>query len=440
MRPPITVREFARLTTAQVENNLDQATLTTSAFEWLCQQRAKQRGADGLELLQISDRHSIRLDSYVGVIETPCGSRIEVLPKILEQASAENVVASRRVLRRMLARALDVAPRELSPTDIDVFDGPLTEWIAARFLSALDRLVMRGLRFEYHRVEEERRFLRGRLDVARQIRQPPGRRHVFRIQHDLFEPDCPENRLLRSALDKVLGFTQSPASWRLAHELASCLAPVPLSTNILQDFEHWRTDRLMAHYRAVKPWCSLILNKQAPLSMIGNTRAPSLLFPMEKLFERYVASCLQDCLLTGTKLVPTARRKYLCKHRDDDWFRLEPDLLLHNASKQWILDAKWKRLDAARANGNDKYGMSQHDLYQMFAYGHQYLQGSGDLVLIYPKTSALPAALDPFHFSATLRLWVVPFDLDEEVLVSHVADLPLRPRSAFRISTGTTRI
>ena len=304
MKRSITVREFARLTTAQVESSLDQATLTNSAFDWLCGEHARLRSS-GADLIQLSDRRSLRLDNYVGVIESPCGTQIEVLPKTLD--TAEDVPRARRQLRQMLARALDIPSRELTPADIDTFDGPLTEWVATRFLQGLDRLIKRGIRFEYQRVEEEQRFQRGRLDIVRQLRQPPDRRHLFQIQHDVFEPDRPENRLLRSALEMVRTFAQSPANWRLAHELASYLAPVPLSTSISQDFRCWRTGRLMAHYGPIKPWCSLILNEQTPLSMIGRWRGPSLLFPMEKLFERYVAGCLRNSLLPDAQLTCTAR-------------------------------------------------------------------------------------------------------------------------------------
>jgi 5-methylcytosine-specific restriction enzyme subunit McrC len=419
----VIVREFACLTTSPIENGLDQATLTPSAFDWLCEERVKLR-KDEAEPIRFADRRSLRLDSYVGVIQTPCGTRIEVLPKILD--GNEEVPRLRRILRKMLASALDLTARELPAADIDVFDGPLTEWVAARFLASLDRLIKRGLRFEYQRVEEEQPFLRGRLDVARQLRQPPGKRHLFRIQHDVFEPDRPENRLLHSALDQVRRFTRSPANWRLAHELASYLAPVPFSGNIAQDFSCWRDERLMAHYRAVRPWCALILNEQVPLSMIGTLHGPSFLFPMEKLFERYVAGQLRKVLLPGARLTCTAREEHLCKHKGDRWFRLEPDMLIRLDSRRWVLDAKWKRLDSARGNSEHKYDISQGDVYQMFAYGQKYLDGTGDLVLIYPKTNTLPDALERFDFSETLRLWVVPFDLKNDVLAPHGAGLPLK--------------
>jgi len=49
----------------------------------------------------------------------------------------------------------------------------------------------------------------------------------------------------------------------------------------------------------------------------------------------------------------------------------------------------------------------------MFAYGHNYLPGEGDMILIYPKTENFPETLQPFKFSEKLRLWVTPFDLEK---------------------------
>jgi len=47
----------------------------------------------------------------------------------------------------------------------------------------------------------------------------------------------------------------------------------------------------------------------------------------------------------------------------------------------------------------------------MFAYGQRYLEGKGDLALIYPKHEHFDSALEPFVFAEDLRLWVLPFDL-----------------------------
>ncbi|MAP29525.1 MAG: restriction endonuclease [Pseudomonas sp.] len=418
----ITVREYARLTTEPVPPSLDCAQVPPSAFNWLCDLQASfsRRGA---ALLQQDGRRALKLDSYVGVIETPCGTRLEILPKHTEQADCQQ--AARHTLQRMLQTVLDLPARESGPASLRLFDDvPLSEWVMRQFLQGLDHLVKRGVRFDYKRVEEEQRFLRGQLSVVAQMRQPPGRQHHFQIRHDVFLADRAENRLLRLALERVCKCTQEAGNWRLAHELRSLLLEVPLSRNIRQDFRQWQNDRLMAHYQPLRPWCELILGDQSPLAISGEWRGISMLFPMEVLFERYVEVLLRRQLLAGSKLRAQLSGQDLCLHQERGMFRLKPDLLLDLAGQNWVLDTKWKLLDAGAVS--DKYGLSQADFYQMFAYGQKYLAGSGDMLLIYPCTERFQKPLPLFEFSPELRLQVVPFDLESGILcLDGLITLPL---------------
>jgi len=54
----------------------------------------------------------------------------------------------------------------------------------------------------------------------------------------------------------------------------------------------------------------------------------SLLFPMEKLFERYVEGWLRGQLLSGAALESQADSEHLCGHGKGRIFRLKPDLLI----------------------------------------------------------------------------------------------------------------
>ena len=96
-----------------------------------------------------------------------------------------------------------------------------------------------------------------------------------------------------------------------------------------------------------------------------------------------------------------------------------------------MLDTKWKMVNPSLTDGDhagrSDHGLNQSDFYQLFAYGHKYLGGQGDLLLIYPQTESFAGALPPFSFSDGLTLWVVPFDLDRDVLDPAGAELPLRP-------------
>jgi 5-methylcytosine-specific restriction enzyme subunit McrC len=408
LKTSLTVREYARLTTSHIEHpSLDVAQVSPSAFDWLCDLNATFTQA-GAAIVQVQDRRWLKLDNYVGVVETPCGTRIEILPKHFEQGDC--IQQSRALLRRMIQRSLKLPSREVGATDLQRFDAPLTEWVMARFLEALEHLIKRGMRFDYQRVEEEQRFLRGQLNTARQFRQSPSRQHQFQIRHDVFLPDRPENRLLKTALEIVCKATQDASSWRLCHELRSMLLEVPASRDTLRDFQQWRHDRLMAHYQPVKAWCELIIQQETPLAVAGTSRGMSLLFPMEKLFESYVAASLREGLHPDATLRTQVAGQYLCAQGQRQVFRLKPDLVVEHGAKRWVLDTKWKRLDSDLAGEN--FGLSQADFYQMFAYGQKYLPGQGDLVLIYPRRSRFQEALPVFEYAPGLRLWVVPFDLE----------------------------
>ena len=193
------------------------------------------------------------------------------------------------------------------------------------------------------------------------------------------------------------------------------LSEVPTSRDVQHDFKQWSNERLMAHYVPVKPWCELIIKQQMPLAVAGDWHGMSLLFPMEKLFERYVAASLNRDLLHDAQLLSQARSEHLCQHKGENFFQLQPDLLIRHQQKSWVLDTKWKRLSSS---GEDKtYGLKQSDFYQLFAYGHKYLAGDGELVLIYPRRAAFDAPLQVFEFTPQLKLWVLPFDLEQGVLL-----------------------
>lgn len=411
----IVVREFARLTVEPVipTDRGDVAQVTSSAFDWLCQESARIGGSAAL--IQMESRRWLRLDNYVGVIQTPCGTTLEILPKV-HDAKAD-IPASRRLLQKMLSTCLELPVRDSQRASIQAFDAPLNEWVMRQFLDALETLVKRGLRFDYHRVQSRERFLKGRLDLARQSRQQPGAANQFCIEHDIFDSDRPENRLVKAALDLVVNSCVHPDNWRLSRELSELLVDVPRSIDVRQDFRRWGRTRLLAHYQSIRPWCQLILGGETPISTAGSWDGMSLLFPMEKVFERYVGACLRRQLPAAVELRRTARDKSLCDHRGAPWFNLQPDLMLERAGRRLTMDTKWKLLDRNRDDAASKYGLSQSDFYQLFAYGHKYQSGRGDLLLIYPSTQRFETALPEFRMMDDMRLWVVPFCLWQERLI-----------------------
>lgn len=416
----IRVREYARLTTdTEAQPSLYCGVVTQATFDWLQDLTSDWKGSPPVAL--IDGHRSLKLGSYVGFLRSPSGESIEVLPKT--RLGFENPVEARKILQRMLQASLGIKPRVIGSASLLRKNEPLHEWIFSQFLAELQLLVQRGLRFDYERVQEESRYIRGRLQVSQQQRQLPGKQHLFYIEHDVFSPNRIENRLLKSALESVRLCCKSNENWRVANELSHLMADVPSDASPLHSLDKWANNKLMQSYEPVKPWCRLIIEELNPNFQKGLHKGISLLFPMEVLFEKYVEASLSKVVTAGASLKAQASSLYLVNHKPEGadatskMFQLKPDLMLETGQQKQVLDTKWKLLDQQTGNSNDKYGISQSDLYQLFAYGHKYQNGSGHMMLIYPSHEGFDTPLPKFKFSEELTLWVVPFCLRSGKLV-----------------------
>lgn len=416
-----TVREYAFISIAYEgcpESSLGHAYIPEKAFEHLCELSASF-SKHGAKVFELAGRRKLKLDQYVGVIETPCGTRIEILPKHVEfnaanQQDEEDIKDRERgLLQRMLTVSMHLPSREAGAADLNRFKQPLHEWIISQFLASFERLVQRGLRFDYNRVQEEQKFLRGQLQHIKYMRQPPSKRHIFPIEHDVYEVNRAENRLIRTSLEIVCKRTKDASNWKLAQELRLMTGEIPRSQNTRQDLRQWQTGRLLALYDEIKPWTELILGEYMPVSTSGEWHGMSLLFPMEKLFEHYVAYHLHRNL-PECKVKMQHATEHICKHQSGHIFKLKPDIFIERDDKNIVMDTKWKLIDQSDRGG--RYGLKDSDIQQMFAYSHYYLEHKSEVILVYPyRKGKFDHPLDDFLFRDTMvaKLRVVPFNLDE---------------------------
>ena len=394
-----------------------------SVFAWLELQalRAAEAGESAwLRLTQRRGRRAVEVTSFVGVIRAPDGFQIEVLPKIGKAIGGDDVQV-RQLLIEMLRCLGGFRHVQTDSAKLVATRMPLLEVFIGEFLHAVEHIVKRGLRSDYAVRRDNVFALRGKLQIASHLRQNLCRQDRFFAEFDEFSTNRPENRLLHAALRRALTWTASQVNQQLARELCFVFADVPKPEQPSLDFSRVRLDRGMGHYADALAWARLILEDESPLTGAGGHRAPSLLFPMEAVFEAFVAKYLARQVSHAFTLRTQARSFSLVKHLGQDWFRLKPDLLVQDsaAASRLVLDTKWKLLDGGKRNGTEKYGLDQGDFYQLLTYGQSYLDGRGDVVLIYPKTDAFDQALPVFEFpkSKGLRMWVLPFCLRQRTLI-----------------------
>jgi len=372
-----------------------------------------------LRLGSYNGERVVQLMHHVGVIQVPNGQQVEILPKIAKRGLGDEgeKLEARKALLNMVKTLEEYKHIESSDALLRKATMPLFEVFIEQFLISVNSLVKRGIKSSYVNQEGNLNYLKGRLNIAKQLRFNSINKHKFYVEYDDFLTDIPENRLLCSSLKKVLNYSKSNKNQKLCRELLFIFNDVLPSSNYKLDFEKVTRSRGTNHYNTPLNWARLILDGLTPLSMSGNASAISLLFPMHDLFESYVGTILRKQMVSSYTLHEQSKTKYLVTHNEKNLFTLKPDFVIkHDSNPYIVMDTKWKLIDKQKANGTDKYGLSQPDFYQMFAYGQKYLNGTGHMILIYPKSKTFDSPIPhSFNFSDNLKLWILPFDISTDV-------------------------
>lgn len=406
----ITVFEYDKLSAEPVAGAVAIGAAAFNYLESRCLSESRHQGC--MTLISRRGAKLLQMQNYAGVLHTPFGVQIEILPKIGRSMAQGKARQALFIMLRSLPGFRHIA---LEEAEVQADTLPMLEIFVCQFLDSLSQLIRKGLRSEYRSVDENSRFMKGRLLVAKQLRHNLIHKQRFFVAYDDFLPDTPANRLLHCALHKLSAIALSHATRRWIQELRFVFADIPVSHDIARDLACLRTDRSMAHYHTPLAWARIILDDVSPLSLRGDTHAFSLLFPMEQVFEHYVAQRLAQEIKPPFHLHPQVRSEKLVSYGSNKRFTLKPDLVVRisgSTDNTMVMDTKWKMIYPDR---DGHAGLEQSDFYQLFAYGHKYLQGHGEMFLIYPFHDEFSHPLPRhFAFSDTLTLWVVPFEIHNQ--------------------------
>ncbi|RAJ95683.1 5-methylcytosine-specific restriction enzyme subunit McrC [Larkinella arboricola] len=349
-------------------------------------------------------RECIRVKNYVGLLETRDGSQLEILPKAVDARQG------RKTLLRMLRYWRNSPFRSVESAWQGSNELPLWEIFITLFLDAVTPVVTRGLQKSYVAQTANQRFLKGKLELAAQIRQNGFHAERLVTTFDEQTADLPPNRLLKSALEFVQKRARTIPNQSRIRQLLFAMDDVPTSKRLSDDLRAVATqNRLFAHYQPALQWAEALLSGRAFGLTAGRHLTLALLFPMERVFEEYVGTGFKRYVTDGDVTLQESSQHLIENHGGGRKFRLRPDILLRRNGITTVLDTKWKRIDATNTAGN--YGIDQADLYQLYAYGKKY--GATELVLIYPATEQFQEPLELFGYDETMHLRVVPFDINQ---------------------------
>ena len=376
--------------------------------------------ADALEFLKISFRRNvgdiISVNNYVGLIQMQNGYQVQVLPKIdFGSDPDKGNEETKRVFLRMLRSMRDFPSKVFNDANLKMDRMTLYEIFINMYLQEVRTLVKHGIKSAYVAREDNLKFYKGKLKVKEQIKRNAAHGERFYVRFDEYQVDRAENRLVKATLLKLQNITGSAENQKEIRQLLSAFEMVEASTNYQKDFSRVVIDRNTKDYDLLMRWSRVFLLNKSFTTFSGGHNARALLFPMEKVFESYVAQQLKKTLLDLDWDVSSQDKGYYLFDAPRQ-FALRPDIVItRDDGSRIILDTKWKSLvDNSRVN----FGISQADMYQMYAYSKKY--STPEIWLLYPLNEEMrshPEISFDSYDGVNVRLFFVDVANIEESLL-----------------------
>ncbi|OUT09899.1 hypothetical protein B9N66_04980 [Campylobacter concisus] len=342
----------------------------------------------------------LQAQNYVGIIQTKSGDSLEILPKIHDNDNSNNKEAvenSKRILLKMLKTLKNHPFKNINIANLKSLNLPLLEIFISMFLDEVSKLIKIGIKSDYVELEDNLKFLKGKLKISEQIRKNIVHKERFYVCYQEFSIDRAENRLIKSTLEFLYRRSKSSKNQRLIREYLFIFDEISSSSDINADFNRLKLNRQTKHYEQALLWSKIFLQNRSFSPYRGNEIAFALLFDMNALFESYVGNFIK-------KKRADVSLQHSAKHliEDPKSFRLRPDIFLKD---KFIADTKWKIIKT-------KDDISQADLYQLYAYGKKY--NCGKLYLIYPKIDGIKQEFMKFEYEKDMQLEILYFDLEND--------------------------
>lgn len=326
----------------------------------------------------------VQAQNFVGTIQLSPNFQIEILPKIHGTSGIEE---TKKCLIRMLNSMADIPHQIFNQANNSAEEMPLLEIYIMSYLRVVSPIIKRGLIRTYLQSVENQKFFKGKLLVTEQIRYNHSRKERFFVETEEYSSNISENKLLKSSLNYLLSLTTSRKNKIKIKQFLAVFDKIQESQNYKADFQAICYNRQNSHYKKALGMARVFLEEKGFASFNGETGVKAVLFPMEKLFESFVSKELEKLIIRDHLAIKSQESKYRL-FDDPDHFKLRPDIVVYDNQKQpvAVLDAKWKKL---LNNPRKNYGISQADMYQMFAYAHQYQVQT--VIVLYPLTEEMMA-------------------------------------------------
>ena len=366
---------------------------------------------------------------YVGTVQTEHYT-ISVLPKIWSKDETVQKVAMKNLLRLILYTYL--TPSMFNP---EVLVSPtyekndLFELLIMLYSITLENELNQGVYRRYVGISEESRYLRGKLNLERQLNRLD--KSVFDITDFRFSADNEMNRYFSFATNLFSTLARDVRNQDLLNHIelifkSEDIGNLNLPTNIT-------FNRLNERFQIPYNYANQIIKHMIPESG-NNKQAMMMLFDMNVVFQEFFVKFVKKnesviFLDSKVKIKPQVRRRNFIFDESNPLRLTIPDLYIEvkkeNVKKSFIFDTKYKlmddiKIDEGRKDLDNVFKITQSDLYQMFTYSKLYL--TDGIILVFPgNKQQLPGnkqqLAGPYNFDKDgpiLWIFMLPLDFTDD--------------------------
>ncbi|MBR4032138.1 MAG: McrC family protein [Clostridia bacterium] len=386
MQKPFEVKEFETIVcNTDYKDSTNYRYLPKNKFDELSdfirEYDAANEETDVLEFFKLGYRRNlgdtITVKNYVGLIQLKSGFQIQILPKV-DLSDDEDNSETKKVFLKMLRSLKEFEGKVFSSASLKIEKMNLYELFINMYLQEVRQLVKRGIKYSYVPQEDNLNYYKGKLLVGEHIKFNAAHQERFYVSFDEFHPNRSENKLVKATLLKLQKLTSSEENGKEIRQLLTAFELVEPSVNHEKEFAKVVIDRNTKCYEMLMEWSTVFLMNKSFSTFAGSSTAKALLFPMQTVFESYVAKCMKKAFAPNGWEVSSQDKGYHL-FESPRKFALRPDIVMKKGERTIVLDTKWKKLTS---NERQNYGISQSDMYQMYAYSKKY--NTSEICLLYP--------------------------------------------------------
>lgn len=306
---------------------------------------------------------------WVGLISCKDFS-IEILPKI---SDINNIEKSCEILYRMLESVYDIPVKNSINAKVKLTQDGLIEIFITNYIEFVKKYIQSGPILEYKKNINNLKAVKGNIVFSAQINRNAINLTKFMCKYSKMDIDNKYNKIIKLVLTKMKGISRNNINKRMIQELLLAFSSVELDMNL--NYRNIYVDKTHYKLKDIILLSQLFLDNYSASLTYGNYNIISLLFDMNKLFEKYMYVQLKK--IYKHNLHYQYSNGFLLKDIESGIKKvnLKPDMYLKIGDVNIVIDTKWKNFDKT---------IKESDAYQMNAYLSA-LNNTKQCVVVYPQ-------------------------------------------------------